>query len=113
MNVEGYVGTPLRNSQGSVVGILCAHYSRPLGNPKFAEMILELFSTVTAANIERLHTEATLRQSEAELREAQRLGRVGSWYRDLKTDRMTWSEQLYRLLGMEPREIDPFFSQTE
>jgi formate hydrogenlyase transcriptional activator len=62
---------------------------------------------------ERRRAEAALRQNEAELREAQRLGRIGSWYRDLKTDRMTWSEQLYRLLGVDPERGALSFNDTE
>jgi PAS domain S-box-containing protein len=113
MNVEGYVGTPLRDSKGNVVGIMSALYSRSLSNPKFAEMLLELFSTSIAANIERKRAEATLRRSETELREAQRVGHVGSWYRDLKTDRLSWSDQLYRLLGVDPKQGALPFNETE
>jgi PAS domain S-box-containing protein len=70
MNIEGYAGTPLRDSQGRVIGMMAALYTRPLANAKFAEMILQLFSTRTAAEIERKRTEEALRQSVTELREA-------------------------------------------
>ncbi len=42
-----------------------------------------------------------VRQSAAELAEAQRVGQMGSWYRDLATDMVTCSEQFWRNLGME------------
>jgi PAS domain S-box-containing protein len=48
---------------------------------------------------ERSQAEA-LRSSEAELREAQRLGGMGSWYWNLKGDTVAFSEQLCRILGL-------------
>jgi len=65
------------------------------------------------ARRERKRAEEALRQSEEELRQAQRIGRMGSWYRDLATDRFTWSNQLYCLLGMDPKEPPPSVSQME
>ena len=51
---------------------------------------------------ERGPSEGDLRQREAELREAQRLARVGSWRWVPATDTVTWSEQLYRTAGRDP-----------
>jgi PAS domain S-box-containing protein len=70
MKVEGYAGTPLRDSQGRVIGLMVALYCRPLMNPQFAEMILQVFSTRTAAEIERKRADETLRQSEERFRVA-------------------------------------------
>jgi PAS domain S-box-containing protein len=39
---------------------------------------------------------------EARLAEAQQLAHIGSWEWDIATDRVTWSDELYRLLGREP-----------
>jgi PAS domain S-box-containing protein len=39
------------------------------------------------------------RQEETELKEAQRLAKIGSWKWDLETDTVTWSEELYRIAG--------------
>lgn len=43
-----------------------------------------------------------LQESEAALTEAQRMANVGSWQWDPKTDTVTWSEQLYRIAGLDP-----------
>jgi PAS domain S-box-containing protein len=43
-----------------------------------------------------------LRVSEARLREAQALARLGSWYYDLRTGESTWSEEMCCLYGLEP-----------
>ena len=51
---------------------------------------------------ERKLVEQALRESEAALTEAQRLANVGSWQWDVQTDTVTWSEQLYRIAGIDP-----------
>lgn len=43
-----------------------------------------------------------LRRSERHLARAQRAARLGSWEWDIATDRVTWSEELYNLFGVDP-----------
>ncbi len=43
-----------------------------------------------------------LRETHLQLAEAQQIARVGSWEWDLTTGRMAWSEELYRILGLDP-----------
>jgi len=45
-----------------------------------------------------------LRRSEARLEEAQRIAHVGHWERDLETNRITWSDETYRIFGLTPQE---------
>ncbi len=89
LQVEGYVGTSLRDSQGRVVGIMAAAYQRPLANPKFAETILQLFSTRTAAEIERKRTEEALRQSEVRFQVAIKNSPITVFSQDVNL-RYTW-----------------------
>src|ERR1035441_9275968 len=88
-NVEAYAGTPLRDSQGRTVGIMVALYTRPLANPKFVEAILQLFSTRTAAEIERKRTEEALRQSEERFRVALKHSPIAVFSQD-RDLRYTW-----------------------
>ncbi|MEZ5616702.1 MAG: hypothetical protein R3E40_00250 [Rhodocyclaceae bacterium] len=41
--------------------------------------------------------EDALRDSEARLMEAQRIGHVGSWSLDLASLRLIWSDEIYRI----------------
>ena len=50
---------------------------------------------------ETLRAETKLRESEANLTEAQRIARIGSWTFDLTTNAVTWSAELYRIFGIE------------
>lgn len=48
-----------------------------------------------------------LRRSEARLREAQSLARLGNWEHDLITGEDAWSEELFHILGFDPERTTP------
>jgi two-component system, sensor histidine kinase and response regulator len=60
---------------------------------------------------ERKRAEAELRAREAQLSEAQRIARVGSWDYDAITGETTWSEELWRIFGLEQRECGLTFKE--
>jgi PAS domain S-box-containing protein len=45
-----------------------------------------------------------LQESEARLEEAQRIAHVGYWVRDLERGVMIWSDEAYRIFGLQPQE---------
>src|SRR5262249_55317968 len=45
----------------------------------------------------------TVRDSERKLEEAQRLAHVGYWERDPETVHFTWSDETYRIFGLQPQ----------
>ena len=51
---------------------------------------------------ERKRTEEELRRSEAQLETAQIIARVGSWEWDVPYNKVTWSDENYRIHGLEP-----------
>lgn len=54
-----------------------------------------------------------LKQTSAELKEAQRIGRLGSWCWDIQTDTVDWSPELSRLFGRDPALPAPTFREQE
>jgi PAS domain S-box-containing protein len=58
---------------------------------------------------ERQRAEDALRRSEAALQEAQRIAQVGTWRWDIATDAVTWSEQLYRIFGLDLARPPPHY----
>ncbi len=52
---------------------------------------------------ERKQAEAALRERERQLAESQRIAHIGSWEHNLRTGRVFWSDELFRLLGLDPR----------
>jgi len=51
---------------------------------------------------ERKDAEEALRKSETRLKEAQILGRIGSWEIDIEKQEIAWSDQTYRLYDRDP-----------
>jgi PAS domain S-box-containing protein len=64
-------------------------------------LLAQAFTLMTARLKETLDG---LRRSEAKLEDAQRVAHVGYWERDLDTDRITWSDETYRIYGLTPGE---------
>ena len=52
---------------------------------------------------ERKQRENALSQSETDLLEAQRLARVGSWVFDPTTGALEWSDEMFRIWGLDPK----------
>jgi PAS domain S-box-containing protein len=52
---------------------------------------------------ERDTAQRQLASANASLAEAQQVAHIGSWEWSISDDRITWSEELYRLFGLEPR----------
>jgi PAS domain S-box-containing protein len=51
---------------------------------------------------ERKQTEAALRESEKRLAQAQEIAHLGSWEWDIHSDTVFWSDELFRIFGLEP-----------
>lgn len=66
---------------------------------------------IEAANNENLRRKAeeSLKRSEARLARAQQIAQIGSWERDLLTNKIYWSEEVYRIFGVEPGQLNATF----
>ena len=49
--------------------------------------------------------EAALQESEALLSRSQAIGHIGSWEFDVVANRLTWSDEVYRMFGLRPQEF--------
>lgn len=47
-----------------------------------------------------------LRESEEQLKEAQRMAHIGSWELDLTSNALTWSDEIYRIFEIDPASFD-------
>ncbi len=53
--------------------------------------------------------EAALRNSEANLAKAQQIAHIGSWEWELAVDKISWSTEVYRIMGFPPEAITPTY----
>jgi PAS domain S-box-containing protein len=54
---------------------------------------------------ERKRMEEALRQSESRMNRAQEIAHLGSWELDLVDNQLTWSDEVYRIFGLQPQEF--------
>jgi len=82
-------------------------YFTPIVNAKKETEILAIARDIT----ERKQAEEMIRRSEADLKEAQRVGRLGSWDWDAATDTIAWSEEYYHIYGFDPKQSPPDYEE--
>jgi PAS domain S-box-containing protein len=56
---------------------------------------------------ERKRAEEAVQRSQAMLAEAQAIAHVGSWEWDVQTGNVEWSEEVYRIFGLDPKQFTP------
>jgi len=68
MDIEGYVGSPMMDSSGRCLGLICALTRRPLASSTMAEALLQIFATRAVTELERKNYEEALTRSDQRLR---------------------------------------------
>jgi transcriptional regulator with PAS, ATPase and Fis domain len=68
IGAEGYVGSPMLDSSGRCLGLICALTKRPLRNAKLAEALLKIFATRAGNELERVNFEKALARGEERFR---------------------------------------------
>jgi PAS domain S-box-containing protein len=56
---------------------------------------------------ERIQAEEALKESERKLREAQEMAHLGFWNWDIKTGDVEWSEEVFKIFGLDPKKFIP------
>ncbi len=79
---------PLRNEEGKIISSLA----------------------VTIDITERKKAEETSREDEERLKKAQEIAHIGDWEWEIGTNRVHWSDELFRIYGYEPHEIAPDYA---
>ena len=71
------------------------------------------FATVFEDITERRRIENTLKESMEDLRESQRIARVGNWRLNISTNNVSWSEELYKMYGLDPSLPPPLYNEQD
>ena len=78
-NIRGYLGTPLKNTHGEVIGILCALFRHPISISPIYEEILSIVAVKAAAEIERKQVEKVLQKTQNLYENALEQGNLAYW----------------------------------
>jgi PAS domain S-box-containing protein len=73
------------------------------GNLEYMGVVTDITERKRAEK-ERQALSRDLQESKARLEEAQRVAHIGHYYWDLIANRVTWSDELYRIYGLTPQE---------
>ncbi|MEG5044834.1 AAA family ATPase [Microcoleus sp. B4-C1] len=76
-----------------------------VANLSEAKEQLEDYSRTLEVRVEERTQE--LKTKEAKLQEAQKLAHLGNWEFDLEGDKLTWSEEVFRIFGIDPKLPEP------
>lgn len=115
---------PLRDLTGQIIGAIAVNTdvtslkrtkeALQIANDRLEARVNERTMALTRTNArltaeieERTRAEEALRHTQLVLTNAQRVGHVGSWEANLATRRSHWSDEFYRILGLEPGKVTP------
>jgi PAS domain S-box-containing protein len=62
---------------------------------------------------DRYNADIALRVSEEDLKESQRIAKVGSWRLDVATNQVTWTDELYRMYDFDPTLPPPPYTEHQ
>jgi PAS domain S-box-containing protein len=72
-----------------------------------SELADDLAHGITTLRLRAAHAKAeeALRESEERLKRAQEIAHLGSWELDVMNNHLSWSDEVYRIFGLQPREF--------
>ncbi|MDX2241982.1 MAG: PAS domain-containing protein [Leptolyngbyaceae cyanobacterium bins.302] len=86
------------HKNGSVVWVICA--GQVIDWDDTGQPLRMIGCHVDITKLKQV--EAQLQKNEAHLRQAQRIGKLGSWEFDLALEKITWSDQIFCIFGRDP-----------
>jgi PAS domain S-box-containing protein len=95
--------------EGRFVALLVLHHAFPRHWTEEDVALMERIAEKTWLAVERSRAEESLRESEAHLQLAAKVGRMGTWDWDVPTNTMFWSKGHFKILGLQPHEYEPSY----
>ncbi|WP_229387408.1 PAS domain S-box protein [Methanosarcina sp. DH2] len=78
---------------------------------KLEETLDNLEKTVKERTAELEKAYNSLKENEKGLAEAQKMAHIGNWEWDIVADKAYWSEEMYRIFGLNPQESAPHYNE--
>jgi predicted ATPase/signal transduction histidine kinase/GAF domain-containing protein len=95
-------------TQAKLIGALYFESKIAVGAfPPRRVAVLDILAAQAAISLENARLYAELQRSEAFLAEGQSISHTGSWSWDAQTGKLLWSDEHYRIFGMDPHNTTP------
>jgi PAS domain S-box-containing protein len=104
-----WMGVPLRTRSRTIGVLVVQDYEK---EDAYSQRDLQFLATVgdqLALAVERKQIEIELKTNEMQLTAAQQIAHIGSWEWDNVNRKLHWSDELFRIFGLPPREVDVTF----
>jgi sigma-B regulation protein RsbU (phosphoserine phosphatase) len=98
-NVASTMSVVISTTEGPY-GTFGVHTRTPRAFTKDEVNFLQSIANVLGATIERQRDDDALRESETSLSRAQEVAHLGSWHLDVPHDRLTWSDEVFRIFDV-------------
>jgi PAS domain S-box-containing protein len=102
--LKAFLGVPLI-SGGKTVGMIAAA-NRDGGYREEDRQALESMAPAILESLRHFRTGQAMRESEERLKRSQEIAQLGSWELDLVRNVLTWSDEVYRIFGLQPQEFE-------
>ncbi len=113
LGINGYIGIPLINKSGLVIGILVALFKMEIRDTDFVKSICELFAGNISSELERDFAEKALQESEERYDMAMSAANDGLYDWNLVTNEIYYSPRWKSMLGYKDHELKNEFSVWE
>jgi PAS domain S-box-containing protein len=105
MGVESYLGVPLQDEAGQVLGHLAVLDTRAMSDEPRQVSIFRVFAARAAAELLRLRAEKALEESERRWRDLFEEAPIGYVYEDTQTRFVSANKAAQQMLGVRPEEV--------
>jgi PAS domain S-box-containing protein len=110
--IESYLGVPLRDPAGKVLGHLAVFDERPMPREPRKLLTFHIFAARAAAELARLHLEWELRESEQRFRDLYEEAPIAYVKEDLQSRFISANGAAQRILGIKPDEVPGFVGMS-
>jgi formate hydrogenlyase transcriptional activator len=105
MGIESYLGVPLRDPEGAILGHLAVFDRRPMPPQSRRLYLFEIFAARAAAELLRMRMERQLRESEQRFRDLFEEAPIAYVFEDTDTRFVHANRAAMNLLGLQPEEV--------
>ena len=105
IGAESYLGVPLRDAAGAILGHVALMDTRPMPEEPRRLAIFRIFAARAAAELQRVRMERALAESERRFRDLFEEAPIGYVYEDTDTRFLSANRAFQKMLGLRPEEV--------